>query len=141
MKSLASFVGTATNITYRNFKLMKSKTSGMSVKTAVMVNMYNQGSSCGSTSSPTRLLNTSLPSTHDVLIQNVTGEAVAAGTICCGAGVSACHDIRMEGVSLSPVKPGDNFRYTCQNAVGTEAACSPVPCGWGKSCSTCTEDE
>jgi hypothetical protein len=178
MKSLAVFVGTASNITYTNFRLN-------GVPSAVVVNMFNQGSTgtdldtnTDATIEITDTANTSLglpamqrlgrlklpmtdqplpmtdqplppsssltggnigtypdsytmPSAHNILIQNISGTAKVAGKIECGAGESACYAIRMVAVKLESSVAGARLsNFTCKNAEGREEGCSPAPCGW-----------
>jgi hypothetical protein len=115
MKSLSVFVGTASNITYRNFRLE-------GVKSAVVLNMFKQGvgntaattdsTNSSSSSSSTTTTTTSrenatgsvgeiqtkksiarntvraMPTAHNILIQNISGTANVAGKIACGEGGS-----------------------------------------------------
>lgn len=122
IKALGSFVGTASNITYRNFVLDN-------VGQAVMINMYGQGSNRGvattggsSSSSSSRsgggndgdggggggqeqhanptLLGVEITSAINVLIENISGTCITAGKIMCGPGNVSCTGIVMNGVRL-----------------------------------------
>eukprot|EP01079_Euglenida_sp_SAG-EU17-18_P011794 gene11794-2149_t len=122
IKSLSSFVGTASNVTYRDFTLI-------GVKSAVFLNMYGQSEAAQGQllSAQKQLL---LPQARNIVVQNVSGTASSAGEINCGPGPLACSGIQMDAVDISPDAPGKTMDYKCQNADGTQHGCQPVPCGW-----------
>eukprot|EP00729_Bicosta_minor_P009719 gene9719-5455_t len=102
IKALGSFVGTASNITYRNFVLDN-------VGQAVMINMYAGKIMCG----PGNVSCTGIVMNGVRLDSTVTATRTAAAA------------------AAAPRKEGANaLLYTCANAVGSAEDCNPVPCGW-----------
>ena len=115
IKSLQSFVGTVSNVTYRNFVLHD-------VNQAIMMNVYGQGLS----DSPR------VSSFHDITIENVSGTAAGAGKMLCDASIT-CRDITMRNVDLTITGKSSNGKtypraYQCSNVFGKAEGCTPVPC-------------
>jgi galacturan 1,4-alpha-galacturonidase len=131
MKSLPGLVGRAHNISYTNFELRD-------VGLGMAINFFRQGRRRAeerSRHTPLDSLDPALGAwASSVLIENVTGTVtMGAGHINC-LGLQPCTDLRLVGVQLSMAGSGAPAApYTCENATGTYADCSPAPCGWSTS--------
>ncbi len=112
IKSLDAFVGTASNIIFRNFVLHD-------VDMAVMMNVNGQ-----SALSPVNSRST-ISSYQSIIVENISGTATSPGKILCSSSVS-CNDIVMKDVVLSIT--GAKRDYQCANVFGTAMDCQPTPC-------------
>ena len=121
IKSLASFVGSASNVTWQNIVLE-------GVKQGVMLNVYGQSSSDDETArgsdAATDSAKYGVARFENIRIINVSGTVDSPGKMMCDA-TAACEGIIMKNVQLT-VSGGDN--YTCSNVHGTATDCSPQPC-------------
>ena len=111
IKALPSFVGTASNITWRNIRMD-------SVAEAVMVNMYNQNANMYNQNA-----NIGTARAANLVIDSVSGTAKSAGKLLCSPGAGACTDVVMSNVHLQA-----GSGYTCQDVHGTASQCQPQPC-------------
>ena len=114
IKSLGSFVGTVSNVTYRNFVLHD-------VEMATMLNVYGQ-------SGASDVAQPAVSSFQGITIENITGTAERAGKMLCDESI-ACRDIVMRGVDLTLTGGNVSARpYECSHVFGTAEGCEPKPC-------------
>lgn len=113
IKARDAFVGTASNITFKNFVLDN-------VGQAVMINAYGQNQGA--------FRSLRMPSASNVVIEKVRGTCKSPGKIECGPGNASCTKIVMDDVNVAGA--GNNAGYQCQNAAGSATNCNPVPCSW-----------
>lgn len=120
LKSIPPFIGTVSNVTYKNFELVN-------VTQAFMVTV-NTAHADAPVDQPalghTRDLDLGLATYRDIKIINVSGTVATPGFFHC-SNATPCTEIYMENVVLRTSGPS---AYSCNNAFGKFKACEPHPC-------------
>lgn len=112
IKSLPSYVGTASNIVYENVSMTD-------VTQAIMFNVFNQNAASAAAPPPLGVARIG-----NVTVRNVAGTAGAAGKVQCDPS-APCSGFAFENITITTDKG-----YECEHASGTAAHCAPQPCGW-----------
>ena len=128
IKSLQSFAGSASNITWQNIVLED-------VKQGVMLNVYGQSFTTVNENEIDDVNNSMLNEENNsslsvsrfdnIRIINVSGTVETPGKMICDR-TEACDGVTMKNVKLTVL--GVNKTYTCSNVFGTATDCSPQPC-------------